>query len=144
MKQNKIVKLFLILMLIISLFTLTGCKFFSESKTKTTNTLIEFLNYLKEDNIEEASKLFHPDSEIFNTLNRTLISIEQTNNISFKDDIVIGDCIDFEITGYNGKYKGQTCALTFNATTNGKTIKIYIFTVDNKNGYGIYDFDITK
>lgn len=142
--KNIKTKSLLIIILIFLMFSLTGCKFFSESKTKTTDTLIEFLNYLKEDNIEEASKLFHPDSEIFNTLNKTLISIEQTNKISFKDDILIGNCIDFEITGYNGKYKGQTCALTFNATTNGKTIKIYIFTVDNKNGYGIYDFDITK
>lgn len=142
--KNIKTKSLLIIILIFLMFSLTGCKFFSESKTKTTDTLIEFLNYLKEDNIEEASKLFHPDSEIFNTLNKTLISIEETNNISFKDDIIVGDCIDFEITGYNGKYKGQTCALTFNATTNGKTIKIYIFTVDNKNGYGIYDFDITK
>ena len=142
--KNKIIKLFLIIMLLTSLCTLTGCKFFSKEATKTKTILIDFLGYLKEDNIEEASKLFHPDSSMPETLNSILSVLENQNNISFNDEIVIGECIDFEITAYNGQYKGKTCKLVFNATTNNKTIEIYIFTVDNKNGYGIYDFSIHK
>ena len=48
------------------------------------------------------------------------------------------------MTKYNGNYGGETCEIVYDATSNGKDITIYIFILNNDNGFGIYKFDIDK
>ena len=138
-------KIFLLISLFVVVLSLTSCRWIKESNELVRNTTEEFLGYIAVQDYTSASRLLHPDSNpTSSNLMMYILNLESRHNIDFSDGVTIKKSVDFSYTAYTSEFGGGTYETTFELIIGGKKENFYIFILDNKEGKGIYRFDIEE
>ncbi len=136
-------KIFVLTLLLIVIFTLSGCGSMKKELSRSKEVTITFFQYLNEEKYEDATKLFHPDTNYtVNALKDTVEKLEQSYNLNFNEEFKIERSTSINISLFDSQFDGTRAEVTFEALLGEDEIYIYILTVENDNGYGIYSLNI--
>lgn len=136
-----------VIILIISIplsvcLTLLSINFISKIKD-SRDFAKEFCYSIVEDDYDSAKQMLHSDGKIKQEdLENYILKIEKKYNMDFSNGIVFKKITDYSHTAYDGEYNGSVHIFTYQIVVNDLAAEASFTIVDNKNGYGIYNFTL--
>ncbi len=135
---TRIMKKFLVLLLIFSTICLSGCDF---DKAETYGS--EFCYALAKSN-DVAKEYLHPASKLNGKeFEKFITKLEQFNEIDFSEGLEIIDS-SFTSSALGVVWDGYKYEYTYEIFVSDKTIMIFCVILDDSEGYGIYSFGIIE
>ena len=137
-------KVFLIILLFFGMLTLNGCGMKKEIN-KAKETLTSFMEYLKEENYNEAAKLFHPDVNCTaESISDTADDLKQEYGLDFSKDFKIIRSNSVYISLYDSQFDGSKAEIVFETTLGEIELYVKILSISNEKGEGIYSLYFEK
>lgn len=144
--RKHVLKILSIAFLIISLAALTGCDAIQKLSTGKSNAnacFDEFCYALSSDDYESAYAKVHPHAfPKYNDMLDMLEKAEYDFKLDFSNGIILREYYDLGMLYYDSKYDGAVYSLAYTARVGKTEVEIYAIVVDNKAGYGIYEFSV--
>ena len=128
-----------ILVACLCIFSLASCG--NGIKGDEAKALInDFFAAIVAEDYDKAEEFLHPERPA--DLEAFLLNVEKEKNVDFQAGIEIEKYTGFSSSVYHSDVDGSRYELTMRTKVGDKKVTFTIEIVNNKDGYGIYNFDL--